>query len=163
MLKLNLGCSDDHKPGYVNVDCAPPADVVADLREHWPWPDGVASEILAFDVFEHLPDIIHTLNEAHRVLAPGGRLHFKVPHVSMLDGHVNAGAFCDPTHRSFWHEDLRYYFCEPWNNRQGERGRLGPAYGITALFREIVPARVYEYGQVAERRAKLEGLWEAVK
>lgn len=162
MLKLNLGCSDDHRAGYLNVDIAEPADVIADLRGNWPAADGEVEEILAFDVLEHLPDIIHTMNEAHRVLAPGGRLHFKVPHVSMLDGRVNPGAFCDPTHRSFWHYDLRYYFCERWNNPQGERGRLGPAYGITALFR-AVRWEVYEYGEDAERRSKLEGILEAVK
>lgn len=162
MLRLNLGCSDYHLPGYVNVDIAPPADVVADLRERWPWGDSEVQEIVAFDVFEHLPSIIHTLNEAHRVLAAGGRLHFKVPAVALADGRVNPGAFCDPTHRSFWHQDVRYYFCEQWNNPQGERGRLGAAYGITALFRERQWGLV-EYGQGAEKRSKIDAILEAVK
>lgn len=161
-MKLHLGCSDDHRPGYVNVDLAPPADVIADLRARWPWEDSEVEEILAFDVFEHLPDPIHTLNEAHRVLKPRGLLHFKVPGVALADGRVNPGAFCDPTHRSFWHQDLHYYFVDKWNHPQGERGRLGPAYGITALFHEIHWGLV-EYGQGEEKRSKLDALWEAVK
>ncbi len=160
--RLHLGCNDDHRGGYINVDCASPADVIADLRERWPWEDSTAVEIIANDCFEHLPSIIHTLNEAHRVLAAGGRLHFKVPAVALADGRVNPGAFCDPTHTSFWHQDLRYYFCEKWNNPQGERGRLGPAYGITALFAEI-RWELVEYGAGAERRSKIEAILEAVK
>ncbi len=162
-MKLNLGCNDDHKPGYVNVDCAPPADQIADLRAFpWPWENSSADEIYAHDVFEHLPSKIATLNEAHRVLKPGGKLDLWVPCVYLSDGKINPGAFADPTHSSFWTMDDKYYFCEQWNNPQGERGRLGPAYGITALYR-IVRWNLAEYGSGAERRSKVQALLEAVK
>jgi SAM-dependent methyltransferase len=161
MVKLNLGCSDDHKPGYLNVDCAPPADVITDLNDRWPWPDSSVDEIFAHDVFEHLHSKIWALNEAHRVLKPGAKLDLAVPAVMLSDGRVNPGAFCDPTHRTFWTLDDRYYFGEAWNNPQGERGRLGPAYGITALFRGAW--KLWEYGNGAERRAKVVAMLEAVK
>jgi SAM-dependent methyltransferase len=161
-MRLNLGCSDDHKPGYHNVDQAPPADEIVDLRAAWPWPDSYVDEIFAHDVFEHLPSKIHTLNEAHRVLKPGGKLDLWVPCVYLSDGRVNPGAFCDPTHTSFWTPDDRYYFCEEWNNPQGERGRLGPAYGITALFRPI-KWELEDYGAAHERRSKIKAVLEAVK
>ena len=161
-VKLNLGCSDDHRPGYVNVDIAPPADQIVDLRESWPWGNSSIEEIIAWDCFEHLPSKIHTLNEAWRVLRPGGRLDMRVPAVALADGRVNVGAFADPTHRSFWTMDDRYYFLEQYNNPEGERGRLGPAYGISALFRAI-KWDLLEYGSGPERRSKVIAILEAVK
>lgn len=162
-LSLNLGCSDDHRKGWLNVDIAQPADMLVDLaRAPWPWADGSVERILANDVLEHLPSKILAMNEAHRVLEPGGILELAVPCVYLADGRVNPGAFADPTHQTFWTFDDQYYFCEAWNNPQGERGRLGPAYGITALFR---PQRwqLIEYGEKHERRSKILGVLEAVK
>jgi len=102
------------------------------------------------------------MNEAWRVLKPGGILDLAVPCVALADGSVNPGAFADPTHVSFWTLDDRYYFCEPWNNPAGERGRLGPAYGITALFRQKHWG-LHEYGSDKERRSKVHAILEAVK
>jgi hypothetical protein len=138
-MKLNLGANNDHRAGFLSVDRCPPADWVADLCELWPWPNSSVEEILAYDVFEHIDNVEHPaqkgiiwcMNEAHRVLVPGGRLDLHVP---CLPG---IAPWVDPTHVSVWTPDLRYYFCEPWNNPQGERGRLGPSYGITALFRTV--------------------------
>lgn len=160
-LKLNLGSNDDLLPGWVNVDLAPPADQIADLRLPWPWATSSVDEIRAWDVFEHLPQI-HAMNEAHRVLKPGGKLDLKVPSVCLPDGRVNPGAWCDPTHISWWHPDVRYYYCEEWNHPGGERGRLGPAYGITALFRPL-RWQLSVYGVGLEERSKIVALLEAVK
>lgn len=189
-MKLNLGCSDEVIPGYIGVDIAPPADLIVDLSGGpvprimptlwevekywlaydplpWPWRDSTIEAIRAYDVFEHLADKIRTLNEAWRVLEPGGLLDFAVPCVYIPDsdgspGRVNPGAFADPTHRSYWTLDDRYYYCEEWNNPAGERGRLGPAYGIKALFHEESTI-VRTYGVGAERRSKLFAKWRAVK
>ena len=160
-MKLNLGSNDDLVAGYLNVDIAPPADYLADLRQRWPFRDGEVDEIRAWDVFEHLPQI-HAMNEAHRVLKRGGKLDLRVPAVALMDGRVNPGAFADPTHVSFWHPDTKYYYCEEWNNPQGERGRLGPAYGITALF-SILRWDLIEYGLSYERRSKIVAVLGAVK
>jgi len=161
-MKLNLGASDRRIEGYVSVDIAEPADECVDLTGPWPWEDSSVDEIIAQDVFEHLPDKRHTMNEAWRVLRPGGVLDLAVPCVALLDGRVNYGAFADPTHVSFWTPDDRYYFCEEWNHSHGERGRLGPAYGIKALFRQL-NWEVLEYGQAHERRSKIYALFEAIK
>lgn len=182
-MKLNLGCSDDHKAGYINIDSVKPADQIVDLCRTWPWENSSVDEIYAKDVFEHLeggvpnyfgtgPAISYThrgnrgkiwaMNESHRVLKPGSILEFLVPAVCLGDGRVNPGAFADPTHVSFWTADDKYYFCTPWNNPQGERGRLGPAYGITALF-DIVKWEVQEYGLTHERRSKIHAILKAVK
>lgn len=160
MLRVNLGCSDDHKSGYVNVDIAPPADVVCDLRERWPFEDSSVDELYAHDVAEHMNQIWF-MNEAFRVLKPGGKLDLAVPAIALEDGRVNPGAFCDPTHISWWSLDTRYYYNVEYNNPQGERGRLGPAYGIKALFRGAW--RMYEYGNGPEKRSKITAILEAVK
>ena len=68
MDRLNLGCCDNHKSGFINVDICPPADVVCDLREVWPWGESSIEMIRAHDIIEHLPDKVHTMNEIWRVL-----------------------------------------------------------------------------------------------
>lgn len=169
-VRLNLGCSDDRRAGYIGVDIAPPADCIVDLSQKWPWRDGSIDEIYAKDVLEHVDNAefrgnrgkIWVMNESHRCLRPGGILEFLVPVVLMNDGRVNPGAFADPTHISFWTPDDKYYFCSHWNNPQGERGRLGLAYGITALF-HLFKWDVTEYGLSYERRAKLHAVLVAIK
>ena len=126
-LRLNLGCSDSHVKGAVNVDLCEPADVIADLSKRWPWPDSSVDGITAWDIFEHLPEKLHTLNEAYRVLKPGANLDMVVP---TTDGR---GAFQDPTHRSFWTPNDLFYWCEEY----AEWARFRLAYGIIAQFRII--------------------------
>ena len=123
-LRLNLGCCDNLVEGYCNVDRMEPADVVTDLEKDWPWLTGSVEMIVATDIFEHLSDKIHTMNEAWRVLQPGGVLQLLVP---TTDGR---GAFQDPTHRSFWTpNDLLYYLKDA-----PERERFAKHYGIEACF-----------------------------
>ena len=68
-LKLNLGCCDAALPGFVNVDIVPGpgVDLAADLRQPWPWPESSVGFVRAWDIIEHLPDKIHTMNELWRV------------------------------------------------------------------------------------------------
>jgi SAM-dependent methyltransferase len=44
-----------------------------------PKPGGFYKTILSNSVIEHIPDLGAVLNEAHRLLAPGGRFYFTVP------------------------------------------------------------------------------------
>lgn len=167
MRKLNLGCSDDHKPGYINIDQCQPADIVIDLSKPWKeLEDSSADEIYAHDVAEHLPKI-HFMNEAWRVLKPGGLLDLAVPCVMLADGRVNPGAFADPTHVAYWTIDDKYYYCKEWNTPFDERGRLGPSYGITALFDMPEPKeanwKLTEYGPQGNRRSKIFAKLIAVK
>lgn len=127
-MKLNLGCSDRHLPDCVNVDLAPPADVIADLSQRWPWDDQTVDVIIAHDIIEHLPDKIHTMNEAWRVLRPGGQLKIVVPTTG------GAGAFQDPTHVSYWNERSFLYYEAGCPYRE----RFAAAYGIRAAFRTVL-------------------------
>lgn len=95
--RLNLGCGDDHRDGWVNVDIAAAVepDVVHDLDDiPWPWPDNSVTEIEARHVFEHLRDPQAAFAESARVLEPGGRLVWTYP-----IGHTR---FEDTTHRWYW-------------------------------------------------------------
>src|ERR1035441_3995301 len=79
-MRLNLGCSDAHVKGWLNVDLCEPADVIADLSAYqWPWIHSTVDEVKAWDIFEHLPNKIHTMNECHRVMKAGAKLDLFIP------------------------------------------------------------------------------------
>lgn len=70
------------------------ADVVADLNERWPFDDHAFDEVIANHVLEHVPDVVHVMEEAWRVLRTGGRMIVRGPHFSSPDL-----VWSDPTHR----------------------------------------------------------------
>ncbi|OGZ06928.1 MAG: hypothetical protein A3C93_04560 [Candidatus Lloydbacteria bacterium RIFCSPHIGHO2_02_FULL_54_17] len=83
--KLNLGCGEDRKTGYVNLDRSPLVhpDVLHDLNTlPYPFPDGSFELIEAFHVLEHLDRPFDVMRELHRLLKQDGVLHIKVPHFS---------------------------------------------------------------------------------
>lgn len=130
-IHLNLGCSDQLLKGYIGVDSFTPSwateenFVKADLRHSWPFADGSVTHIRAWDILEHLPDKIHTMNEIHRVLEPEGTIEIVVP---TTDG---PGAWQDPTHVSYWNRNSFLYHTQgdPHYNRFHE------AYGVKGAFR----------------------------
>lgn len=149
LLRLNLGCSDAHLKGWTNVDRCAPADQLADLSQPWPWPDSSVDAIKGWDIFEHLPSKLHTMNEAHRVLKPGGELDLFIP---TTDGR---GAFQDPTHCSFWTPNDMFYFCDNFH----EWARFHVSYGITARFKLISQA----HNEYPNHVWKLHAILKAVK
>lgn len=88
----DLGCGEapyknwflqyvDH---YIGVDWSSSlhdiqADIVASLNEPLPIEDHVADTVLSFSVLEHLYEPQLMLNEAYRILKPGGALILQVP------------------------------------------------------------------------------------
>jgi SAM-dependent methyltransferase len=104
---LDLGCGINKHPGAIGIDRNPAtrADITADLdRFPWPLADNSFREVRAIHVIEHVADVLRTMEEIHRVLAPGGRATIVTPH------YTDFSSFCDPTHR--WHLNsfsLRYF------------------------------------------------------
>jgi SAM-dependent methyltransferase len=100
---IDLGGAINAPEGYESYD-RHQADIIGDLNEMWALEDSSVGLLRAHDIIEHLKDPIHTMNEAYRVLAHGGVFDILVP---STDGQ---GAWCDPTHISFWNKrSFRYY------------------------------------------------------
>lgn len=122
---LDVGCGINKHPGAIGLDRNPNtrADVLADLdRFPFPFRDSSFREVRATHVIEHVADVLGTVGEFHRLLAPGGRAVIVTPH------YTDFSSFCDPTHR--WHLNsfsLRYF--------TGNHGGFG--YYSRARFREI--------------------------
>lgn len=116
MTTLELGCGLSPIPGAVHHDRekhSEHVDIAFDLNST-PWPvyDGTFDKIIAIDVFEHLDIPVRAwLEECHRILTPGGRLDFRVPHWN------DAIAYENPTHRrafaeksfDFWDDSKPYH------------------------------------------------------
>jgi SAM-dependent methyltransferase len=129
LLRVNLGCSDAPAAGFLNVDrvAGPGVDRLVDLALPWPWADSSIDEVRAWDIIEHLPDKLHTMNELWRVLRPRGRAEIVVP---TTDG---PGAFQDPTHVSFWNRRSFLYY----EDGNPYRERFAASYGIRARFKAV--------------------------
>ena len=97
LLKLNLGCGENKKPGFVNVDKYGQPDQKVDLEVFpWPWDDSSVSEIVMNHVMEHLgqrTDVyLGIVKELYRVCCNQAKLEIAVPH-PRHDNFLN-----DPTH-----------------------------------------------------------------
>lgn len=82
---LHLGCGPNRKPGWVNIDLNPNADLRLDLREPFPFRDNCVSFVYCEHFFEHLDfqEGIRFIRECLRVLLPGGRLSVGVPDAAL--------------------------------------------------------------------------------
>ena len=95
MKKLNLGCGNDIREGYVNLDKAKleGVDIVHNLEQlPLPFKDNEFDEIYAKDIIEHL-DYIPLLKELHRILKPNAKLIIMSPH------YTSTNYWSDPTHK----------------------------------------------------------------
>jgi len=110
MIKLNLGCGDDKREGYVNIDLYNAnADLQCDVAG-LPYNDNTVDEIFSSHVIEHFDWRAgwEVLREWYRVLKPGGVLKIETP-----DFHWSCAAFVNGTHQ----QRIRLYshfFSEPW-------------------------------------------------
>lgn len=104
---LNLGCGRRKIDGALNVDIASAVqpDMIVDVTKRpWPLPSNWFREVHAYDVVEHMEDVVGFFEEVHRVSAPGAVVHLAVPHFS------SSNAFTDPTHRHYFGLESFDYF-----------------------------------------------------
>ena len=105
MKKLNLGCGEDYKEGYVNIDFHShiKIDKVHDLNQFpYPFDDNEFDFIEASHVLEHLDRPFVVMQELHRIIKPGGTLNVKVPHFSR--------GFSHSEHKAGFDVTFPYYF-----------------------------------------------------
>lgn len=89
---FDLGCGDMPYKGYflgfcqhyIGLDWSSSlhelkADIIADLNHRLPVASAVADTVVSFSVLEHLCEPQVMLNEAYRILKPGGKLILQVP------------------------------------------------------------------------------------
>jgi SAM-dependent methyltransferase len=92
-------------------------------NEYATLPDGCADEVYGSHVMEHIPrggELISTMNEAWRVLRPGGCFTFLTPLVGFTEPRRSRGRlvatwqpYADPSHVNFWWlPEAVLYFCE---------------------------------------------------
>jgi SAM-dependent methyltransferase len=122
---LDVGCGINKYPGAIGIDRNPRsrADVLCDLdRFPYPFRDNSFDALRAVHVIEHVSDVIRAMEEFHRVVASGGRVHLVTPH------YTDFSSFCDPTHR--WHlNSFSFRYFGP------DHGGFG--YYSPARFREV--------------------------
>lgn len=97
--KLVLGCGPRHEPAddslLVDIRPFPNVDRAVDLNiVPWPFNARTFIHVSAVHVVEHLNNLISFMNEAWRVLQPGGSLYLETP----LAGGDPDLEWADPTH-----------------------------------------------------------------
>ena len=83
MEKLNFGSGRTVKEGFVNVDLHKyPGIAKAFDFEKFPYPfkDDTFDYVETIQVMEHLENTTEILEEFHRIMKSGGRLHIEVPY-----------------------------------------------------------------------------------
>jgi len=112
MKKLNLGCGEDYKEGWINLDCRSNVklDVKQNLEEFpYPFKDNTFDEIYTSHVLEHLLDPIRVLKEIIRISKDGARIIVKVPHAYSYANVASIQHKANFTEHSFTEHHLREY------------------------------------------------------
>jgi len=144
MLKLNMGCGHNKRPGFINVDafaeCAP--DQVADLEvTPWPWPSDCADEVLFIHSLEHMggdPKVfLAIMKELYRISADGCVVRIHAPHPR----HDNF--LSDPTHVRAITPKMMLLFDREMNDRViAAGGANSPLARYLGVDFELVQQRV---------------------
>ena len=128
---VNLGSGRKIDAGALNVDAKawPGVGLVCDLEQGWPFKDGSLDTVKADNVFEHLKDPVHTMQELYRVMKLGAQVAIVVPSTNGM------GAFQDPTHKSFWNiNSFQYYTDDQFISYLGFEGKFNVVELREAMF-----------------------------
>lgn len=127
MDKLNLGCGDDYRIGYVNVDIGNCKKDVEHNLEVFPYPfeGNQFKEIIMQHCIEHISrdNFPKLVQELHRISQPGGQIYISAPY------YLSRNAYTDFTHKNFMTEESFSYFDPNHPLRQ-----LGKIYGLECEF-----------------------------
>ena len=105
MKKLNLGCGEFRKKGYINLDINKNVkpEVVHDLTKFpYPFKNDYFDLVEADHVLEHTEDPFKVMKELHRIMKRNGTLIVRVPHFSR--------GFTHADHKRGFDVSFPYYF-----------------------------------------------------
>ncbi|MCP4373837.1 MAG: class I SAM-dependent methyltransferase [Deltaproteobacteria bacterium] len=109
MQKLNLGCGQFKKDGYINLDISPfsKADILHNLEKlPYPFDNNTFDVIEANHILEHLSDPFRVMAELYRILKPGGNIYIRVPHFSRALSHPQHKAGFDVAFYLYFDKDF---------------------------------------------------------
>jgi predicted SAM-dependent methyltransferase len=97
-MRLIVGCGQKEKDRpddiFLDIRKFKNVDVVHDLNNPWPFDDNKFNHVSAIHVVEHVNSLLFFMDEAWRVISPGGSLYIETP----LAGVNPDLEFADPTH-----------------------------------------------------------------
>lgn len=150
---LCLGSGNKKRDDAVNIDIVSSThpDICHNLNQlPWPLPSDHFEECHAYDVVEHLEDIVKTMEEIHRVCRNGAVVRITVPHFSC------ANAFRDPTHRHYFSAlSLSYFTGEHEFSFYTDRrfkGRVSQIIFASTLLNKIIHRLANRFPEEYERR-----------
>lgn len=88
--RVQIGGGGHRIDGFFNIDIVPPADAIWDVREGIPLTDDSVETVFSEHFLEHIDyprSAKYYAAEAHRVLAPGGRVITGVPDAAFFLSH----------------------------------------------------------------------------
>lgn len=138
---IDLGTGGPASSGAFSVDHLelPGVDVVADLNTPLVgFPDNSVSRITSNHAFEHIENFMGLVREMHRIVKPGGRIDFRVPHFSNVFGHS------DPTHVRLFGLYTMFYFVDP--DKQPPTRRVPAFYSDVRFEIHEVKIEFYPWG-----------------
>lgn len=121
--KLNLGCGEFKKKGYVNVDyySVSEPDVKHDLEKFpYPFEDNQFELVEADHLLEHLSNPFQVMKELHRITKNGALIKIKVPHFSR--------GFTHPEHKRGFDVAFPRYF-----NKEFRGGYQGVEFKVKSI------------------------------
>jgi SAM-dependent methyltransferase len=120
-MKIDLGCGEKKKEGYIGLDQYAMSGVDHVLKigtEIWPFENESVDEAYSNNFLEHLSNLnganerVHFFNELFRVLRPGAKAFIAIPHWN------SNRYYGDPTHKEPFSEFGVYYLNREWRLSQ---------------------------------------------
>ena len=113
--KLNLGCGEDYREGWINVDSR--ENVLCDVKfdlEKFPWQlrTNEFDEVYASHVLEHLNNPVGALKEISRITKKNARIIIKVPHATSYANLTDLQHKTNFTENSFSENHMKQYELE---------------------------------------------------